>query len=246
MKVKTRASLRRFQTHFKTGNTMVLAEDHPAVVEGRSFFIKSAGENRRGDHVFVSGHNSRKIGKMCIKGKWSGMPIYTLTLEERKTCPRDCELFRSCYGNRMPWSTRLPYGAALEGKIEIELSAFQIKHPRGFIIRLHVLGDFYSVEYVQKWEAWLHKYPALRVFGYTARHDEIGLAIKKIVANQWDRFAVRSSNGMMAGIPKTKTIKSAADAADYIVCPVQTGATSCCSTCALCFNSTKPIAFLAH
>jgi hypothetical protein len=40
--------------------------------------------------VLKDGHQSRKIGKFVTKGKMRGFPIFTLTLEERATCPRSC------------------------------------------------------------------------------------------------------------------------------------------------------------
>ena len=69
--------LRRFEEHTKVGKPYVLAADHPAVVEGRSLFTKPAGNHS--DRILVSGFNSKKIGKRVIKGRWAGMPIFTLT-----------------------------------------------------------------------------------------------------------------------------------------------------------------------
>lgn len=243
------AQLRRFTEHKKPGNAMVLAADHPAVVEGRSLFTKHAGNSS--SRVLVSGFNSRKIGKVCKKGKWKGFPIYTLTLEERKTCPTTCDLWRSCYGNKMHWSRRNQAGPVLEAKLGQELSNLQEQHPRGFIVRLHVLGDFYSVEYVQKWEDWLDMHPALHVFGYTARTevDPIGRELRELIRVRWRRFAVRSSGHLLGGtpgIPYTSVIKTESEAGKAIICPAQTYKSDCCATCALCWQSKKPIAFLEH
>ena len=35
--------------------------------------------------------------------------------------------------------------------MESELHDLQAKYPNGFLVRLHVLGDFYSVSYVAQW-----------------------------------------------------------------------------------------------
>lgn len=244
--------LRRFNEHTVVGNPKILAKNHPAVVEGRSLFTKPAG--KFSDRVLVSGFNSKKIGKKCIKGRWAGMPIFTLTLEERKTCPRSCVLWRSCYGNRMHWSRRNQAGAELEMKLECELAGLQGKHPNGFVVRLHVLGDFYSVEYVQRWANWLDVYPALRVFGYTARqeNDPIGRELRELVRRRWKRFAVRSSGGYLGGwrggtIPKTIVVQDANFVPEgSIICPAQTQKSDCCGTCTLCWETTKPIVFLEH
>jgi hypothetical protein len=239
-------SMRRFQEHKPVGRPLVLDASHPAAIEGRSYFGHGALSRRRLGHVFVSGHNSRKIGKVCVKGQWRGMPIFTLTLEERHTCPRSCDQWLSCYGNKMHWSVRLQPGQELEAKIETELAALSERHPRGFIIRLHVLGDFYSVNYVTLWRSWLRRFPALRVFGYTARDDMIGAELRQLVAEQWDRFAVRSSNAKIPGMPASVVIRSEADRGGAIVCPAQTGKSDCCGTCALCWSTTRTIAFLEH
>lgn len=237
--------LRRFEEHAKVGKPFILPEDHPAVIEGRSRYTRFAGNASA--RVLVSGFNSKKIGARCIKSRWKGMPIFTLTLEERKTCPRSCRQWRSCYGNKMHWSRRNVQGENLENRLEIELAAAQEKWPKGFVVRLHVLGDFYSVNYVRKWASWLNKFPALRVFGYTARtmSDPIGKELQGLVQQQWDRFSLRSSDGNIPEIPFSFVVKNGVDT-DEIICPAQTGQSDCCATCGLCWQTKKPIAFLEH
>src|SRR5258708_38082267 len=128
--------LRRFESHVDSERRVVLSNDHPAIVEGRSIFRQQANRGTR--DVLVSGLNSRKIGKMVTKGKWSGFPIYTLTLEERKTCPRSCELWRTCYGNKMHFACRHQSGPELELRLDAELTVLQYRHPAGYVLRLHV------------------------------------------------------------------------------------------------------------
>lgn len=63
----------------------------PAIVAGRSIFhakgVRSVAES---GNVLVSGHSNVKIGRDVRKGWARGYWIYTLTLEERATCPRTC------------------------------------------------------------------------------------------------------------------------------------------------------------
>lgn len=241
--------LRRFTEHAKPGNPTILAEDHPAVVEGRSRFTKPAGTSRSTGKVLISGVNQRKIGAKVQKGVWKGFPIYTLTLEERKTCPRSCAVWSSCYGNNMPWSIRHPADETLIDKLSVELQALQDRYPSGFVVRAHILGDFYSVEYVKHWEAWLDQFPALNVFGYTARPagDPIGDALRILIIRRWDRFAIRSSGAVLSGIAGSVVIKKAEDLTPgSILCPAQTDKTACCATCAFCWSSPKTVAFLQH
>jgi hypothetical protein len=119
--------------------------------------------------LLISGHNSRKIGRTVMKGKWRGFPIFTLTLEERATCPRTCAEWVSCYGNNMNWARRIKNDRAFEERLWEELAAKQKAHPAGFVVRLHILGDFYSADYTEIWAEAMEAYPALNVFGYTAQ-----------------------------------------------------------------------------
>lgn len=196
------------------------------------------------DHwALKSGSNWRKIGGEILKGKWRGFPLYLLNLEERATCPISCRHFRSCYANHMQWMQRMRAGPDLEWKLPREVALLAIDHPN-FVVRLHGAGDFYSVAYVELWRAMLERHEGLRVFGYTARtDDDIADALRSLARDAgWSRFAMRFSN---AG--GTVTIEHARQRpADAIVCPEQIGRTESCSTCALCWQSERRIAFLQH
>lgn len=179
------------------------------------------------------------------------MPIFTLTLEERATCPRSCIHWRDCYGNKMNWSARLKHGKDLEERIKYDIRRLARDHRRGFVVRLHVLGDFYSVQYVRLWQSMLALYPELRIFGYTAwpSMSELGLTIRKMNYCHPTRCIIRFSNYPHEGeIPRTITLNTADEAPKHvIVCPAQTGKTDCCGTCALCWAvPDKTIAFLRH
>lgn len=242
--------LRRFTEHRPVGAPMALASDHPAIVNSRTLFgarVRSPSEVER---VFKSGTHNRKIGGRVMKGRLRGMPIYTLTLEERATCPRSCVDWSTCYGNKMNWSVRLRHGASLEFVVETELADLQARHPKGFLVRLHVLGDFYDAHYVSRWVAWLRMFPALHVYGYTAWPDgsDIGGYVRELSKRMWDRFAVRTSNGHHTS-RATKTV----DEIDIrgrvgagIVCPAQSDDTECCATCGLCWDSKDNIVFMRH
>lgn len=231
----------------KGSGRVVLSPNHPAALEGRPLFQGSRIFAEETKWLLKSGHNSRKIGKVVTKGKWRGFPIYTLTLPERETCPRSCEHWLSCYGNHMPFAQRLIPDSDFEEILWLELEGLNAKHPAGYVVRLHILGDFYSHSYVQFWRRALEQFPALRVFGYTARdpfQDEIGVAVRRMAMAQWDRFAIRFS-GLDAPKFGAVTIERGA-ASEHVICPAQTGKTECCATCALCWQSKRSIAFLRH
>lgn len=250
---RARRSLSRFTSErSKTGRLSLLARDHAAVVEGRTVYVSSVRDPLDVKNAFVSGHNNPKIGKWVEKGEWENFPIFTLTLEERRTCSRDCHHWRSCMGNNMHLSQRLKHGPVLEARLERDLAMLQAQYPRGFVVRLHVLGDFYDFAYVNKWEHWLGKFPALRVFGYTARlpGTTLGNELSYMQYHYWDRFAVRFSRPTpVRGYGEAITVPDveAAEALGATVCPAQLHQTATCGTCTLCWSMPQlTIAFLHH
>lgn len=242
--------LRRFTGHRPALVGIRRLEDgHPALVEGRTLYRARVVPAAAVGRLLKSGVNSRKIGGRVMKGRWAGMPVYTLTLEERATCPRSCVQWADCYGNKMNWSQRLQGGAELERRLANELATLAEKHPGGFVVRLHVLGDFYSVGYVRRWLEWLEIFPMLRVFGYTAwQHGTpIGDLVAASARTMWPRFAVRTSGaGGQRGTVVVYRRPEGPVVDGAIVCPAQTGRSDCCATCALCWATERPIAFMAH
>jgi hypothetical protein len=231
------------------GGRVHLKADNPAVVKGRSIFHRT-----RVFHASVlprllkSGANSRKTGSRVLKGRWAGMPIYTLTLEERATCPRTCLQWSSCFGSNMQYAERIIADEVFENRLWAELEMLNGKHAAGYVVRLHILGDFYSVDYVAIWEAALVHFPALRVFGYTARlpNTEIGAALMAIATTRWDRFAMRFSG---ADIPKLASlVVDHAEEATSTICPAQLRETKnqSCASCSFCWESRANITFLRH
>ena len=155
------------------GKGRTLATDHRAMEGGETLFPTTVVDPSSKECVLKSGHNNAKIGSEVVVGAWKGMPIVTLTLEERRTCPSECKIMDACYGNNMQWAQRFQHGPVLERKIHEELQELQAANPSGFVVRLHVLGDFYSLDYVDFWERMLNEFPGLRIYGYTA-HDPSG------------------------------------------------------------------------
>lgn len=235
----------------KARNSSLPGFGHPAIEQGRSLFhrkgVKSPDQLA---NVLVSGHANVKIGRDVRKGKlFRGYWIYTLTLEERATCPRTCHHWQTCYGNNMPFAKRVQHSSRLERRLEVEIAnLLKVRDRAGILIRLHALGDFYSERYVAFWDAMLRMHPRLAVYGYTARRrgDPIGDAIATVKARHGARFAIRWSDGGEAE-DSTVSIRAEGDAPPgSFVCPEQTGRTRCCATCGLCWNTTKNVAFVEH
>lgn len=242
--------------------TQQLTKTQLATMNGTTVFTTTVKDITNGlgktENVIKKSTNI-KLGKKVTKGHLKGFPIFTVTLEERATCPRSCAHWADCYGNNMPFATRYHANDQMIDRMEKELTELQRKHPRGFLVRLHVLGDFYSVGYVAKWAQWLTQFPALHVYGYTAYQFDavdaneraIGQAIKTIRDNANGRFAVRFSgnfndDAMTANSYDDDRAKVSVTEKQSFVCPVQTDKVSDCGACGLCWSSKKPVVFYTH
>lgn len=202
------------------------------------------------ENLLVSGHSNVKIGRDVRQGAFKGYWIYTLSLEERATCPSTCDHWTTCYGNNMPLAYRTDHTdptflPKLEANIERLLA---IRGRPGILVRLHALGDFYDPGYVRFWEYMLERHERLAIFGYTAwlRDTEIGAAINKLIDSFPGRAMMRFSNGRgsdRSAIP----IETAADCPPgAFVCPEQTEQFEACGKCGACWSTLKNVAFLAH
>ena len=201
---------------------------------------------------------NKKLNKKVTIGKYKGFPMVSLTLEERATCTSECLFWAKCYGNNMPFATRYKVDNALLNQIEKDLEYYSTKYPDGFLVRLHVLGDFPEINYVLFWESMLIKYPALHIFGYTARWYELKDKLSKDIGKEINRlrlkydwrFAIRDSNNphhnftalsMESDIAKTKLKNK-----ELFICPEQLGKVNGCGDCGLCWTSKKAVGFITH
>lgn len=240
------------------GSVKPLPDDHPAITENRPLFPTMVVPAEDRERLFVSGHNSRKIGRMITKGAWKGMPIYTLTLPERTTCPPECHVAKVCYGNAMPFAVRRAPGVELEARILKELRALEIQHPDGFVIRLHVLGDFYSQAYAYVWHTALSTIGSLHVYGYTAvgqsadaERSATADDIDRMNTDFPDRCFIRFSDPepIPGGATTINRVPEAANVPEGLVCPAEREATACCATCGMCWEQAtreKTIVFVLH
>ena len=211
-------------------------------------------------NMIKRGKQNAKLGDKVSVKMWKGMTMYSLTLEERATCPTDCEQWDNCYGDNMPFAHRFNHtDSNFINYLEVQLRALNEKHKDGFVVRLHVLGDFYDTHYVDQWRRWLNQFENLRVFGYTHhKYDsQLGSMINTINKIHPTQFRIRFSDD-------PNTTFSAHVAADEdgsrhvfwtapnvklgggIFCPEQTGKTDSCATCGYCWSSDQPVVFIEH
>ncbi len=228
---------------------MKLREDNPALSEHRTVFpyrVKTVTEVKR---VLQSVAHNSKLGNgvpVVAKGKWRGMAAFTLTLEERATCPSTCTMWADCYGNNLRFATRISSDdmPALQARVEQELRGLLRTYGR-VLIRLHVLGDFVSAEYAKFWGTLVHANPGLHLFGFTAwgRDSEVGEVLSSLNETSAGRVWIRFSN---SGGPMSANVIGRGYEDDGIQCPEQIGKTDSCMTCGICWSTEKPVSFLPH
>lgn len=227
----------------------------PATAD-RSVFPQAVKEwtPELGECVLKDGAHNSKIGGDVSVGALAGAKIFTLSFEERVTCPRDCRHWRDCYGNSMHRARRWTYSKDLEKIIDLEVRALCAIHEK-VLIRLHVLGDFPNFDYLKLWAGLLDDLDNLHVFGFTAWKTDtrIGAGIARLRKAYGVRFAVRTSG--MTGEWGAFTLDFPTEQiriGDAIVCPEQRSAMGDgkkgihCGNCGACWRSAKPIAFVQH
>ena len=181
------------------------------------------------------------------------MPLYSLTLEERNSCPDYCEQWDNCYGNNMPFAIRYDHTHFdFLPLLREQLEALSMEHETGFVVRLHVLGDFFAKEYVAWWRCMLHLIPNLHIYGYTHHRNfsDIGYAIVKMNNKYKERCRVRFSDDT-ATLFSTSCVKGRPEDWHFgrtkLVCPEQTGHVASCAACTVCWESQdKSIVFFEH
>lgn len=201
------------------------------------------------DKMLKAGRSNKKLGAFVRKGWWRGLPIFSLTLEERATCPSHCEQWANCYGNNMPFAHRFDHqNQWFEQALATNLAQLSHKHEQGFVVRLHVLGDFYSEDYVRFWLGMMSALPGLRAFGYT--HHRYSSPIGQLIAQMNEQFPnrwrVRFSDDRSQEFRSEVVASEQQAGKDGIVCPEQLGLTESCGDCGYCWHSNKPVYFLEH
>ena len=208
--------------------------------------LMSRSEEVIADHDLGQGNTTpAKVLKITPVGARTVVEIQTST----RTMIAEGFMSHNCYGNNMHLAKRARHGPDFEVRLEAELAVLQHRHAGGFAVRLHVLGDFYSVEYVRLWASFLDRFRSLFVFGFTARwrrEDPIAVELIRLVVERRERFAIRFSNAPVDEDATVSIEHPVQKPADAVICPAQVGKTESCATCGLCWHSRRRIAFLQH
>lgn len=217
-----------------------------AAIDGRSIYANRVVPPVSGK-VLKPGSDNVKLGAVVTKGVHTGATMYQLSLEERKTCPRSCEMWTTCYGNNMQFAHRIDHTHPEFYKaLGDDIDAITRKHRR-VLVRLHVLGDFFSEQYVQFWHGWLLERHNLACFGYTAHMFDTALGgLIDAVADDvgWERFAIRHSG--LDSDTRSALVRTEEPDMDAFWCPEQMGQATSCADCGACWNGTRTVLFKPH
>lgn len=187
-----------------------------------------------------------KIGNRVSLGRLAGAKIWALTLIERETCPTTCKVWDICYGNHMPFAKRHDHRSP-KFYSYLSMSLSNIMAPgKPVLIRLHVLGDFFSTEYVDWWRYRLETYSNLNLYGYTAHDPDstIGRAVHGLALQfGWERAAIRFSG--FSG-PYRGAVVDADPVPGSFTCPEQEGLVKDCASCGACWDGEKTVRFIPH
>lgn len=205
------------------------------------------------ERMLMPGRKNVKLGHRVNVKMWKGLPLYQFSLEERATCPTTCQQWETCYGNNMPFAHRFDHQSKdFNACLEASVAELARKHPKGFVVRLHVLGDFYSDAYVMLWLNLLNAYPMMNVYGYTHRllQSDTGKLIRQLNTMFPSRWRIRFSDNWRAKfsacvvhpddeyVPKKNK---------EVICPEQLGQVDKCVNCGLCWaQEDRRIIFLEH
>jgi hypothetical protein len=230
----------------------MLTKTQIAINSGQSLFqykVKSVLDGMGKTERAIKPSTNVKLGKKITKGHLKGAKMYTLTLEERKTCPKTCFHWSTCYGNNLHLATRYTYDEALLLQIEDDLEFYNSKN-KPFMVRLHVLGDFADVAYVNFWQTMLDKFQHLNIYGYTAHqlNTELGDMLQDMVGARFmvrisGNFASKTMNAL--SYDDTRAVKQI-ETKQAFLCPVQEDKTDSCGTCGLCWIAQKNVVFKTH
>lgn len=220
---------------------MILRPNNPVLAQGVTIHPK-ARRSPLETNILKSVSDNSKMGKgsnTISKGKWAGMPMYQMSLEERATCPRTCQQWAACFANNMFAAHRIDHThPQFLDVLAAEIAVLANRYRYGFVIRPHVIGDYFSSEYAAFWVDQTAEHPNLHIFGFT--HWERDTVTGRIITewNKNPRVWVRFSD---QGGDMSANVEG-----EGFACPEQTGKTESCLTCGACWSTVKAVSFKRH
>jgi hypothetical protein len=182
-----------------------------------------------------------KLSK-CILG-WSITPVIT--------CPNNNQCANTCYARKLEklypvckraWTRNYQLSKTREFKNTIStFIASKIKKIK--YVRIHVSGDFYSQEYIDKWCSIVQEFPDIKFYTYTKTFNMFNFDNITSLANINIINSIAPDGGINYGDSKRiEYLKSIG----YNVCPTQKGDNIICGeNCKICIEKQK-VCFNVH
>ena len=183
--------------------------------------------------------------KVSLKNQKLGK-IASFSVPAELTCPGVSEwCLQHCYAStkRMARFTNVinSYNANYAESQDSNFVDAMIDKVQGLSsFRMHVAGDFYSAEYIQKWVQIVQASPGTKFWAYTRSWTQPDLlpALETLRAlPNMQLFA--SWDNTMAEPPATWRIATIGGAFKAYDCPEQTGRKANCADCGYCFRGVK-------
>ena len=99
-----------------------------AIKNGRTVYTNNVFSTSNYNTNLLKLSSNKKLGKFVIKGRHKNKYLYSLSLEERKTCPTSCFHWKTCYGNNMPFAHRFRASNNLLVKVGTKINIYTAYH----------------------------------------------------------------------------------------------------------------------
>ena len=167
-------------------------------------------------------------------------------LAGKEGCKRECY---GCYAvniqNRFP-NVKKSWGQNLEiSKADnfVEIINEELKGHEGKILRIHVAGDFYSDEYLNKWLNIIESNPNIYFYGYTKNKEALVLSE---LSNCNIIYSILPKRLGTAGLNYSSNTKIFEDAGIFVCPDVDRGSKKICMvSCFACLHLDR-VAFRKH
>jgi hypothetical protein len=237
---------------------MMIGDEEYELLDNRSRYARMVRIPVPGiSQILAPATNNPKLSRPSqprwVAGRWRGMWMFTVYLEELATCLSNAcppEVKRLCFAHWVPFAVRWTWCPTFFPALDYNLEEAQHEFREGFTVDLHSSGDFPDLEYLEDWIERLDRFPALHLWGNTAhrRESEIGWEIDCLNRTMRDRVAIHFSgeSGDMSSRILGVTIEPAA-ATGLFMCPAnERHPKANCANCAFCVDSTDAFVRLPH
>lgn len=139
---------------------------HP--IEGSRFPTKVFRATRLELPLRPGDGNSKMGGRTLLVGRWRGVALYYVALEEGVTCSSECMYGQTGLCGAANYSGfRFVVDDGFYDWTEWQIGFLLRRHAAGLATRLYVSGDAPDERNVKFWASMLARYPKLRIFGHT-------------------------------------------------------------------------------